>query len=495
MKPQGAHAHEDRLLDFAYGELPPSEAKVVEQHVVGCSRCTEALDGIRGVRTTMSRLSLESAPDTGLESLLAYAQQSARRAAAGPEPAPRWWRRLLAPAMGVAALSIFGVVVVQVNREVDLSPAALQQKAPREPATRTKDNAVAASEAAPASPAVPAPIVAPAPAAVSAEAGKLHEQMDEKMRDELSNAPPAAKPLPQPARRSVLQSADWSNAGAGSGGGFPAKKSVAYADKESSDFEGLGTPAPAPSKLKRGALIGKGVPSTAMAERESAEPVARGAVAAADVAGPAEEPLPGESLAAEYAPPSPKQEIVGSASRPAMEARKDAMDDDAQPAAARAQVASASPPPPPPAPVQYQPPAAAASGSLARAEPVEAKKADVARKPAAKSAGRSAPSLSELLKQADVARRSGDREQESAFLRAALTAGVQGSQLVDVLSRLCEAESALGNRSNAIELCKRVTLVAPGSSEARMAQRRLEGELRSADEADSEPKAASPAKK
>lgn len=501
MKPQGAHAHEDRLLDFAYGELPPSEAKLVEQHVVGCSRCTEALDGIRGVRTTMSHLSLESAPDAGLESLLAYAQQSARRAAAGPEPAPRWWRRLLAPAMGVAALSVFGIVVVQVNREVDLSPAALQQKAPREPATRNKDNAVAKAEA-PASPSVPAPTDAPVPAAVSAETGKLHEQMDEKMREAMSNAPLAAKPSPQPARRAVRQSADWSNAGAGSGGGFPAKKSMAYADKESSSFEGLGTAAPAPSKLERGALIGKGMPSTEMEKRDDSAP--RGAVAEADVAAPAEEPLPGESQAAQYAPPSAKQEIVGSASRPAMEASKDSMDDDAQPAAARTQVASASPPPPPPAPVQaqYQPPAAGASGSLAaapgsfaRSESVEAKKADVARKPAAKSAGRIAPSLSELLKQADVARRSGDREEEVAFLRAALTSGVQGAQLVDVLSRLCEAETALGNRRNAIELCKRVMLVAPGSSEARMAQRRLDGELRSADEADSEPKAASPAKK
>ena len=139
-------------------------------------------------------------------------------------------------------------------------------------------------------------------------------------------------------------------------------------------------------------------------------------------------------------------------------------------------------------------PNGAVAGSFARSESVEAKKSDVASKPAAKSAGRTAPSLSDLLKQADVARRSGDREEEVAFLRAALTSGVQGSQLVDVLSRLCEAESALGNRRSAIELCKRVTLVAPGSSEARMAQRRLDGELRSADEADSESKAASPAK-
>ncbi|MFP2902855.1 hypothetical protein [Corallococcus sp. 4LFB] len=41
------------------------------------------------MRTTMAQLSSEPAPDAGLESLLAYAQQSARRAAAGPSRSPR----------------------------------------------------------------------------------------------------------------------------------------------------------------------------------------------------------------------------------------------------------------------------------------------------------------------------------------------------------------------------------------------------------------------
>ncbi|MFP2933239.1 anti-sigma factor family protein, partial [Pyxidicoccus sp. 3LG] len=74
MNPQNLHAHEDRLLDFAYGELPVSEARVVEAHLQGCARCTQALHDIRGVRVTMSQLSpMEPAPDAGLESLLAYA--------------------------------------------------------------------------------------------------------------------------------------------------------------------------------------------------------------------------------------------------------------------------------------------------------------------------------------------------------------------------------------------------------------------------------------
>ena len=47
MKPQTLHAHEDRLLDFAYGELPAPEARAVESHLEGCTRCTELLDGHR----------------------------------------------------------------------------------------------------------------------------------------------------------------------------------------------------------------------------------------------------------------------------------------------------------------------------------------------------------------------------------------------------------------------------------------------------------------
>jgi len=122
MKPQNLHAHEDRLLDFAYGELPAQEARVVETHLQGCTRCTELLEGIRGVRTTMAQLPMEPAPDAGLDSLLAYAQQAARNAAAGPAPKPTWWRRWLVPAMGVTAVSALAIVSIQVRGKVNLEP-------------------------------------------------------------------------------------------------------------------------------------------------------------------------------------------------------------------------------------------------------------------------------------------------------------------------------------------------------------------------------------
>lgn len=115
---QAVHSHEDKLLEFAYGELPPQEAKAVEAHLQACSRCAEFLEAIGGVRRTMSQLREEPAPDAGLESLLAYAEQSARRAAAGPEPRA-WWRRFMAPLAGVAALMVLTVVAWETMKSAD----------------------------------------------------------------------------------------------------------------------------------------------------------------------------------------------------------------------------------------------------------------------------------------------------------------------------------------------------------------------------------------
>jgi hypothetical protein len=473
MKTQGAHAHEDRLLDFAYDELPPTEARLVEQHVQGCSRCSETLAGIRGVRTTMSRLPLESAPDAGLESLLAYAQQSARRAAAGPEPAPRWWRRLLAPVLSVAALSVFGVVVIQVNREVDLSPALVQQKeSPREKTRSREEPAEVVADAA----AAPAPMPPEASTPVPADIGKVQAEMDEERRAAMpaTRMPTKAAPKKGLMRGSLRE--DWSNMGAGSAGGFPDKKLALNSDDAASGLDVLGSKE---SKRKRDATGGTALPSVSSAPSSAPAEEA-----------PAEYASSAESEAVQAAPPEPQQMIRGSASRPAAVASKDFAQDDAyaQQAPGRAQVATASPPPPPAAPAQYQP-AAGVARSVTQAEGM---KSEAAPKPSP----RLSPSPAELMNQAEVANRSGDWAQEVAFLRAALSAGVRGSQRLEVMSRLCEAEFALGRRQIAVQVCKGVVAEAPGSSEARMAQRRLESELESsADELDSDQKTTSPAKK
>src|SRR5260370_31434066 len=93
MKPLLAHVS-SKLLEYAYGELPGPEAKSLEAHLQSCPECTQALGSIQKVRRTMSRLPPASAPSAGLESLIAYAGQSAQRA---QSKAPTRWTRLWLP--------------------------------------------------------------------------------------------------------------------------------------------------------------------------------------------------------------------------------------------------------------------------------------------------------------------------------------------------------------------------------------------------------------
>lgn len=147
MNQQGAHRYEDRLLEFAYGELPAAEARSIETHVKGCSRCTGALREIEGVRRQMSQLAPEPAPDAGLDSLLAYAEQSARRAAAGPAPSGGGWRRWLFAAVGTASLAAVLVVVGVVANRPELapaSPAAIQKEEAKAQAQMRDQSAAAA---------------------------------------------------------------------------------------------------------------------------------------------------------------------------------------------------------------------------------------------------------------------------------------------------------------------------------------------------------------
>ena len=109
------HQYEDKLLEFAYGELPPHEADVVDAHVRGCTKCSEALSQISTVRKTMSRLPMEPAPDAGLESLLAYAEQHAKQAKQAPSRRASWWQRYLTPFVSVASLLTVGVIAYRAS--------------------------------------------------------------------------------------------------------------------------------------------------------------------------------------------------------------------------------------------------------------------------------------------------------------------------------------------------------------------------------------------
>lgn len=110
----GVHQYEDKLLDYAYGELPAHEAAAVDAHVRTCAKCSQALVQIRGVRSVFAPLPMVAAPDAGLESLLAYADQHARRA---KETTQAPWRRWIFAFASAAALLVVGVVAVRASDE------------------------------------------------------------------------------------------------------------------------------------------------------------------------------------------------------------------------------------------------------------------------------------------------------------------------------------------------------------------------------------------
>jgi hypothetical protein len=466
MSAQNVHAHEDRLLDFAYGELPASEAQLLEQHVQGCARCSKALADIRGVRFTMSQLSAESAPDAGLESLLAYAQQSARRAAAGPEPKPSRWRRWLLPAVGLATVSTFGILTLTVNENLELTPN-LSQKAP------------AAAKAAPPSslaPERPGPLAAaPAPAGVP---------MAEEDADALSAAAAprtqvAERDRAEPARKSMraqeskgstaaARPADWANAG---GGGAllekrmeaPSKKASKALDME--EFEAL-EQAPVVARKQEERLSAEASVKDAPTSRSKSAGylgAASGAVADKPVA------AKNDSLR------------VGGGTGYGRGLATDESDDAVEgapagpppPAVASAPVLQAEPMTPPAAAPREEQPSASAGGSAPRKEAVA--RAEAAKPKTAESKVSSGTTLTarDLAAQAQSALEQGDRAREAVLLRAALSVGAGGEERLSLLSRLCESVSAQGRAQEASEVCGRIVTEFPGSSAAQLAQRRM----------------------
>ncbi|WP_242355758.1 zf-HC2 domain-containing protein, partial [Anaeromyxobacter sp. SG64] len=77
------------LLEHAYGELSPREAREVEAHAAACAECAAELARIRATRQTMAALPQERAPEAGERILLAAAREAARER--GPARIlPRW---------------------------------------------------------------------------------------------------------------------------------------------------------------------------------------------------------------------------------------------------------------------------------------------------------------------------------------------------------------------------------------------------------------------
>ncbi|NVJ23950.1 MULTISPECIES: zf-HC2 domain-containing protein [Myxococcus] len=472
MKPQNLHAHEDRLLDFAYGELPAPEAQVVESHLQGCARCTQALDDIRGVRVTMSQLSEESAPDAGLESLLAYAQQSARRAAAGPAPTPSRWRRWLLPVVGLASVGTLGILTLNAQ-----SPELTRPNL----AAAEVQSSKASPSMAPAPKPVPPSAVAPAQAVAEAPpppADTIGGAADSRARD-------VRKSRSEESRRAE----GWEMAGSGGGLGTGSRSDELKSKKMTS------------AEVMRGKPSASKTEPAEKAQREVSnldeEALAEGAPILSQPPAPASPPQEPLRLGGALAKKESVKDSDGASSKggtwdegpgaPALEAVTEPM--------AQGVVASA------PAPSGsyggrggVAPPSGGASDDFAQAPTTRAKSTmkpakaparaqlpmpepSALRRAEAEAEERSSGlSVAELSLQAQAANRTGDRDQEARLLRLALDAGASSAERLGLLNRLCDAELALGHRREGLAACNQVLTEAPGSSAAQAARRRLSRE-------------------
>jgi hypothetical protein len=229
----------DRLLDLAYGELSPRDAREVEAHAASCEACRAELARIRGTRQAMSALPVEPAPARGEGILLAAAREAAGRRTRARSPIPRWlWRGALVavPVAAVVAVSFRLVVLAPRERaerdalagEVDavirIAPSAPAPQASSPPPAKAAREAGLSrrDELAYATPPSPAPAeekaaprhAAPAPQASSASApapvpapAPAPEPRDEARAEQYAAAPSAPPPASADVRQRAMAKA------------------------------------------------------------------------------------------------------------------------------------------------------------------------------------------------------------------------------------------------------------------------------------------------
>jgi hypothetical protein len=110
----------DRLLDLAYGELSPREAREVEEHAATCETCRAELGRIRGTRQLMAALPEEPAPERGAPILVAAAREAVR----GRAPRRRWLRWTWAAPVAAAALAAVVTISLRLG---SVRPPALRE--------------------------------------------------------------------------------------------------------------------------------------------------------------------------------------------------------------------------------------------------------------------------------------------------------------------------------------------------------------------------------
>lgn len=172
-------AFREKLLDLAYGELPPRDARRLEAHAEGCAECRAELARIQETRRLMAALPQEPAPERGERILLAAAREAAGRRKA------RWRIPSWLLAASVVATSIVAVGTVS-WRIASMRPGPLE---------RSDSTALLGA------PAAPEPGRAESPSAAEPRSPE-----DEAEASTLAGAPPAlgseaAPAAPAPARK------------------------------------------------------------------------------------------------------------------------------------------------------------------------------------------------------------------------------------------------------------------------------------------------------
>lgn len=468
----GVHQNEDTLLDYAYGELPAHEAAAIDAHVRTCAKCSQTLAQIRGVRSVFAPLPMEAAPEAGLESLLAYAEQHARRTKA---PKQAVWRRWIFALSSAAALVVVGVVATRAMEEAPQSPADVldrnaKEAAAEQPAKETPQVVAAAPQASPAE-ALDAP---EAPAPQAAAVGKLEEGTQAYVGDKKVSGPLAQKPR----KNLPLTTA-------------PATKTAAAekADKAEGDVNTAEANA-----YKGGARQSESKRGLNSVWKEDSNAV--GSTNYSDV---------GTRVGRQEREAAPKPEPLkdrlsnlDDARNDGTSARQSAFGGTASPpgfgvatgSTAPAQERPAlRPAPPPPAPVVVQPSAPAVNDPVVQSAPAKKSKSSYGLpmpQRSAPSADRdevmadsesSAPTERQrrvqeveaakaLLEQAGRLASAGDRAGEVKASLDALNAGASGYERVEALKRICDGYEAMGSFDRAEPFCARLLSEFPGTAAA-----------------------------
>ncbi|MBX7116537.1 MAG: hypothetical protein K1X64_19585, partial [Myxococcaceae bacterium] len=440
MKPV-VHQYEDKLLEFAYGELSAHEESAVSAHVQTCAKCSQALAGIKSVRASMRQLPIEAVPEAGLDSLLAYAEQAARRQ--GSQKSRSGFSRWVGGLSAVAALGLVAYVTVVADLKApDAEAVATAAKKAEIKSAREygEGGRQWAQEGA-----SPSPVAAPPVADKAAEVNGPSPQNDGRAGAGGVGGKAAAKP--STSRREAVASAlgdskqgmgSLGSAGSGVGGVELAKEqkdadlrldfgnATARGGREPSQVYLDDAKKKKPSKKEVNAPAEEKVAAAPTPKISKLKEAPLGLSAdSAPVAPAAAAPAPAQSGGAE------RQESMGLSVR-------------SKPSAAKG-----------------------SSFSTETAADDEAYGAAPAKGDSAAEAEKKPARVATLLEQARVASTAGDRQSAVDAAFAALKSGATGSQRSEALKRLCDAFDASGDGASADTYCGLLLKEFPGSAEAK----------------------------